>query len=331
MPRSMMAFLALLLAAVVIGGCGGDDDEAAQNGSGAQDGEPVTVRVGVLPIEGLEPLYIAIERGFFEEEGIRVEPQTAQGGAAIIPGIVSGDLQFGFSNNVSLLLAVERGLPVRILTNGTDGPMPDQEENIGFSIVASAEGSDIQDADDLAGKSVAVNTLRNIGPVLVNKSLEERGVDHEQIEYTEIPFPEMLAAVEQGSVDAVWLVEPFSTLARDQGANVLVQPYVEAMPGRSIATYFTSASYAEENPAVVEGFRRALERGTEFAAENPDVARETLLTYTEIPEEVAERMVLSVFTTEVNPDDFRYLSDLMQRYGLMEGSPDIDELLSLSQ
>lgn len=63
-----------------------------------------------LPIEGLEPLYIAVNRGYFEEEGIRVEPQQAQGAAAIIPAVISGDMQFGFSNNVSLILATERGL-----------------------------------------------------------------------------------------------------------------------------------------------------------------------------------------------------------------------------
>lgn len=312
-----------MAAALALAGCGG-------SGGGEQpatDGELTRVTVGVLPIEGLEPFYIALDRGYFEEEGLEVVPQPAQGGAAIIPGVVSGDLQFGFSNNVSLLAASAQGLDLRVLANGTDGPTEGEPSTYGFSLVVAGEDGELQRAEDLPGSTVAVNTLQNIGPVLINRSLERRGIDPEGIEYVEVPFPEMTASLESGNVDAAWLVEPFSTIATDGGAKTLLRPYLEAMAGRSIATWFTSAAYAEENPEVAEAFTRALERGTEDAAADAQLARDTLLDYTEIPPEVAERMTLSVFTTEVNPDDFRYLSDLMLRYQFVDGQPGVEELL----
>lgn len=315
------SWLPLVVALALMTGCGGSSgDEPSSEG-------PIEVAVGTLPIEGLEPLYIAINEGYFEEEGLEVVPQQSQGGATIIPGIVSGDLQFGFSNNVSLLTASAQGLPLRVLANGTDGPTEGEEDTYGFSLVVADGESEIRDAADLQGKTVAVNTLQNIGPVLINASLERRGIDPTTIQYVEVPFPDMVPALESGDVDAVWLVEPFSTTATDQGAETLLQPYREAMAGRSIATWFTSEAYAQQNPEVVEAFRRALERGIEFTAENPQVARETLLTYTEISPEIAERMTLSVFTTELNLDDFRYLADLMDRYELIDEEPDVAALL----
>lgn len=311
-----------MLAVLVLAACGEQP---------ATDDQPTRVTVGVLPIEGLEPFYIALDRGYFAEEGLEVVPQQAQGGAAIIPGVVSGDLQFGFSNNVSLLAASAQGLDLRVLANGTDGPTEGEPSTHGFSLVVAPADGRVQGAEDLPGSTVAVNTLQNIGPVLINRSLEKRGIDPAGVKYVEAPFPEMSATLESGNVDAAWLVEPFSTVATDDGAKTLLRPYLEAMAGRSIATWFTSAAYAEENPQAAEAFIRALERGTEDAAEDAQLARDTLLDYTEIPPEIAERMTLSVFTTEVNPDDFTYLSDLMLRYGFVEEQSDVEGLLEVTR
>lgn len=291
------------------------------------DDGPRRVTVGVLPIEGLEPFYIALNRGYFEEEGLEVVPQQGQGGAAIIPGVVSGDFQFGFSNNVSLLTASAQGLGLRVLTDGTDAPTEGEPSTYGFSLVVAPEDGEVQEADDLPGSTVAVNTLQNIGPVVINRSLEKRGIDPAGVEYVEVPFPEMSAALKQGDVDAAWLVEPFSTVATDDGAKTLLRPYLEAAAGRSIATWFTSATYAEEKPEITKAFTRALKRGIETAANKPQLARDTLLDYTKIPPKIAKRMTLSVFTTEVDPADFNYLSNLMLRYEFIKKKPDVDELL----
>lgn len=315
----MRALLAAAVAALVLVGCGGDED-----GGAGGDG-PTTVKVGTLPIDGLEPLYIAMKRGFFEEEWLKVVPQQAQGGAAIVPGVVSGELQFGFSNNVSLLIASSKGLPLRIVANGTDGDT--EPPYVGFSVVVSKRGGPIRGPADLRGKRVAVNTLNNIGPVTIQASLQRRGIDPRGLKFVEVPFPEMLTALARGSVDAAWLVEPFSTQAKAQDTRVLMRPYHEAMRGRSIATYFTSRAYAQRNPEVVTRFKRALDRAIEHSARNPDEVRRTLPTYTKIPADVARRMVISVFSTDVRREDFEYLAGLSRRYGLIDEVPDIGALL----
>ena len=78
----------------------------AAEGRGAD--EQTTLTVGVIPIADVAPLYLGIKEGFFEEENLKIEPQLAEGGAAITPAVLSGDFQIGFSNTVSLLIAAPR-------------------------------------------------------------------------------------------------------------------------------------------------------------------------------------------------------------------------------
>src|SRR3712207_5065760 len=88
-------------------------------GSGGSRDVPLTV--GVVPIADVAPLYLGREEGFFAAEGLDVQPEVAPGGAAITPAVLDGDLQFGFSNTVSLLIAASSGRPVRIVSQGVLG------------------------------------------------------------------------------------------------------------------------------------------------------------------------------------------------------------------
>src|SRR5690606_30019149 len=131
------------------------------------------IKVGVIPIIDVAAAYLAVEQGFFEEEGLDVSLELAQGGAAIVPAVVSGEYQFGFSNVTSLLLAVNNGVPIKAVASGlfTTGVEPD------FGGVAVPAGSDITSAADLVGKTVAVNTLNNIGDSTIRHVVEEAGGD----------------------------------------------------------------------------------------------------------------------------------------------------------
>jgi len=103
--------MAALVCAVVVAACGDDD-------SGGGEGEPATLRVGVIPIADVAPLYLGMKKGFFKQEQLTIKPQLAEGGAAITPAVLSGDFQIGFSNTLSLLIAASKDLPVEIISQG---------------------------------------------------------------------------------------------------------------------------------------------------------------------------------------------------------------------
>jgi NitT/TauT family transport system substrate-binding protein len=326
MRRYLTVLVAVALALFALSACGGDDgggDEAAGGGTSASAG-PTTVKVGVLPLGAVAPLYLGKEKGFFEEENLQVEPQIAQGGAAIVPAVASGEYEFGYSNNVSLLIASTKGLPLRIVTEGNQEA--ETVEGATDAIVVK-ENSDIRRPEDLAGKTIGVNTLQNIGDVAIKTALENRGVEVSNIKLVEVPFPEMVAAVDAGRIDAGWVVEPFVQQAKAQDMRVIVHPFFETAPRLSLGTYFTSERYANENPEVVERFERAMNRSLEYAQEHPDEVRQISTEFTEIPPAVAEKMALPYFSSEINVESLELTAEQMEKYGLTEEKPDVSKLL----
>ena len=111
------ALVASMLALAACGG--GDDDSGSAGGTTGADGELRQVTVGMLPILPTAALYAGIEEGFFEDNGIEITVETGQGGAALLPAVVSGDIEFATSNPVSLLQARDKDLDVRVIGHWT--------------------------------------------------------------------------------------------------------------------------------------------------------------------------------------------------------------------
>ncbi|MGY1708707.1 ABC transporter substrate-binding protein [Geodermatophilus sp. SYSU D00758] len=322
LPRRTAALAAVPLV-LAVAACGGSDDEAG-GGGGTEAGGTQEVTVGVIPIVDVAPVYLGVDQGFFEECGLTVNLESGQGGAAIVPGVVSGEFEFGFSNVTSLLLAADQGLPLQVVANGVAST---GEQGNDFGAVVTRPDSGIQGPADLAGRTVAVNTLNNIGTTTVNESVRQAGGDPSTIEYVELAFPDMGAALQQGNVDAIWVVEPFLASATAAGNVPVAYNFVDTADDLTVATYFTSDQYAQENPEAVECFSSAMEEALQYAQENPDAVRAILDTYTQIPPEVAEAMVLPQWPAEVNRDSVQTLADLAVEDGLIDEQPDLEQLL----
>jgi NitT/TauT family transport system substrate-binding protein len=313
------ALMAALVCAVAVAGCGDDDA-----GGGAGEGEPTTLRVGVIPIADVAPLYLGMKKGFFEEEQLTIKPQLAEGGAAITPAVLSGDFQIGFSNTISLLIAASQDLPVEIISQGV---LAGKTEEDAWADLLVLKDGPIKEPKDLEGKTIAVNTLKNICEVTIKASLEKEGVAVDTLKFTEVPFPDMNAALEAGRVDGACVVEPFVSQGKAGAARGIDPFYVRTAPDLTVATYFTSKQYAQENGDVVDRFVEAMNRSLTYAQSNPDEVRDVLLEYTEIPPEAAEQIKLPVWRPDLNEPTIELLSELSLKYGLIEEQPDLDELI----
>jgi NitT/TauT family transport system substrate-binding protein len=325
MKRSLVAALSAAVL-VLLAACGGGDDDA---GDGAADGatgasETQSITVGVIPIVDVAPIYLGVEQGFFEERGLDVTLELAQGGAAIVPAVLSGEFDFGFSNITSLLIAQTEGLPLKVVAAGDSTTGQPGED---FAAVVVREGSPIAGPADLAGKSVAVNTLNNIGTTTISKVVEDAGGDASSINFVELPFPDMPAALAEGRIDAAWGLEPFLTIMRNQGATPVTWNYAETDPNLVIAAYFTTQQKLEEDPELVDAFTEAMNESLEYAQENPDAAREVLGSYTQIDPAVAEALILPRWPTEIDADAVQLLADLAEQDGLVDTAPDVEALL----
>jgi NitT/TauT family transport system substrate-binding protein len=319
-PRAAALLLALACAAA-LPACG---DDGGNGGGGGGESGPTTLRVGVIPIADVAPLYLGMKQGFFEEQQLVIEPQLAEGGAAITPAVLSGDFQIGFSNTISLLIAASQDLPVQIISQGV---LAGESEEEAWADLLVLKDGPIKEPADLEGKTIAVNTLKNICEVTIKASLEKDGVAVDTLKFAEVPFPDMNAALEAGRVDAACVVEPFVSQGKAGAARGIAPFYVRTAPDLTVATYFTSTQYAEENPDVVDRFVQAMNKSLTYAQENPDAVREVLLEYTEIPPEAVEAIKLPVWRPDLNEPTIELLSELSVKYGLIEEQPDLGELI----
>ncbi len=320
--RRLAPVLAVLVFATAFAACG--DDEGSGGGDSADAQEPVTLQVGVIPIADVAPLYVGMEQGFFEEEGITIGPNLAEGGAAIVPAVIAGDNDIGFSNTTSLVIAASKDLPVQIVSQGVQAGKGADDAFDGLFV---RKGGPIREVEDLAGKTISVNNLNNVGPLTINNALEERGVDPKTVKYLEVPFPDAVAALKARRVDAIWVVEPFRSQAEGEGFEVLLNPFEEAAPNYTVANYFSSREYIERNPEVVARFVRAIDRSLEHSQTHPEDVRKAVLSYTQIPEDVAKGMVLPTWTPGVRDQDIQLTVDLADKYGYIEEKPEVGELV----
>jgi NitT/TauT family transport system substrate-binding protein len=290
----------------------------------ATPGKPDDVNAGVIAIVDVAPIYLGKQQGIFTKHNINLTLTTAQGGAAIVPAVVSGQYQFGFSNTVSLLLASSNGVPVKVVCNGNNSTGVQDGDFAGLFVKPD---SPIKSPKDLVGKKVAANTLKNIVEITVRDSVKKDGGDPAGVKFAELAFPDQLPALQKGNVDAIFVVEPFQAAAVAAGMRKIASSYVDTAPNLTVAMYFTSKQLLSSNPDLVARFTAAMKESLAYADSHPDDVRAVLATYTKISEADRAKLTLPKFNSEIDKASVQALADHAQSYGLLTKQPDIAGLL----
>ncbi|MBB5132463.1 NitT/TauT family transport system substrate-binding protein [Thermocatellispora tengchongensis] len=289
-------------------------------GGTAQGGKD-KVNAGVIAIVDTAPIHLGKAKGLFDKQNIDLTITPVQGGAAAVSGTVSGQFQFAFANTTSLLTAKEQGLDVKVVANGVSST---GEQGKDFSAVLVKQDSPIRSAKDLAGRKISVNQLRNIGDTTVRASVRKAGGDPSGIEFVELAFPDAPAALQNGQVDAIWVVEPFVSQARAQGARPVAWNFADAAPGLTVAMYFTTS---KTDPDLVRRFSAAINESLRYADSHPGEVREILKTYTKIAPEVIAEMNLPKWPAEVNRESVQTIADLALADGVLKTRADVASLI----
>lgn len=318
------AVLTLSLTACGGGSPAGEAPATATSDDAGTAGGVQKVTVGVMPLVDLAPLHVGIEQGIFADHGLELELQSAQGGAAIIPAVTSGQTDFGFSNPTSLLIAASQGLDIKVIAPGGSST-GDEATDYGATVVLPDSG--IETAADLEGHTVAVNTLNNISDSTVKEAVRQAGGDPSAVEFVEMPFPNMVAAVEQGTVDSAFLVEPFLTSGLGESMRPVFWNWMEVSPDLMASAYFTTGATAEDKPELVAAFQDAMAESAAYAQEHPEETRSILTDYTSIPPEVATELRLPRWIDEVNVESLERLIEISTKDGLLQGDLAVDDIV----
>ncbi|MBP2320596.1 NitT/TauT family transport system substrate-binding protein [Kibdelosporangium banguiense] len=317
MTRPRRAFIGVIAAALVttVSGCGllSGEDSSTPAGTGV---EKAKIRLGIIPIVDVAPVHIAIQKGYFRDEGVEVELKAIQGGAAGIPGLVNGELDVTFGNWVSFLAAQAKGATdLKLVADGYRGK-PE------MFLVMAMPGSPIKTAQDLVGKKVAVNTRGNVAELAVRAAVKAKGVDANTVQFTEMAFPDMQPALQRNDIDAALLVEPFITRAQQQiNAFTVVDTMTGDASELPIGGYATSAKFAAGNPKTIDAFRRALVKAQRDAGERREV--ESVVTgYAKVDAAAASMLHLGSYPSSIDVGRLKGVVSLMKANGMLTGDVD---------
>jgi NitT/TauT family transport system substrate-binding protein len=323
MRRSIVRLTSFLAGIAMLAACGGTGGNAGSSPAPTGKPSPASLSVGVVGVIDVAPLFLGIQKGFFAKQQLTITPKVLNTGATVVAGVVAGDLQLGFSNITSIVIAASNRFPVHIVAAGNQAAGGD------YSAVYVRNDSSITSAKDLVGKKIAVNGLKNIGSLCVNAALQASKVDISGIQYVEVPFPQMGAALAQGTVDAVWTVEPWSTVVKAGGTNrVVLRPFTLIAKNFPIASYFTSTQYMQGNPGVVKRFRTAVNQSLTYAQGHPAEVRAVLPTYIKLAPGLQEQVLLPFWHTDLEANLIQKTADLAVQYGYTTRKPDMKQLLA---
>ena len=206
---------------------------------------------------GYLPLFVAVHRGFFKDEGIDIElprliPAMAQN------ALMSGDVHYHGLADSGLRLAA-RGAPIKAIFYGADRPM--------YYLVAQKE---IRSVAELKGKRVGVSQFGGTSDLSARLALKHFGVEPERDALIIQIGSEgtRMAALRAGSVAAIIVPVPAVVLLKRDGFNEI--SFVGDVVEFASNGYTTTDQRIKENPQEVKKVLRAMYRGLRFAKENPE-------------------------------------------------------------
>lgn len=293
----------------------------------AKAAELEKLRVSIIPINDVTPLFAAIQQGYFAEQGLAIDTTPSAGGATGIPGLVAGSFDIVYGNVVSTLLAAQQGIDIRVVAAGTKIQTP--ETDLSAMVVRSDSG--IRKGKDLEGKTVGVNTRNNVIWLYARAWIKATGGDPDKVTYREVPHPQMEDALRQKQVDAGYMVIPYVAIALLKPDFVAIaHPYSEVQLGVDVGQWLATSRFLQERPETVDKFARALRRGVEWYNSNlgtPELLK-VVSGFTRIDVGVLEKVKMAPSPLRVDPPQMEATMRLMIEHKLLKAPVDVKSLIA---
>ena len=249
----------------------------------AQSVPLTTLRVGVIRAEVCGQVFYGISEGFFRKNGLDVQVQFFNNGAAITAALAGGALDIGLSDLASAINAHARGIPITYVAPG----LTFTDKNPTFGIIVPGN-SPIRDAKDVRGP-FASSGIGTIAQLAAAAWVERNGGNLKAIKFIEMPPPIVQSALMKGTIAASTANEPWLTYAKEKGFRVIVMTHGMA-PAYLLSGWAATKDWVQKNPASVAKFVSAIHEASVWANTNQAATAPVLAEYTHVPQAVIERM-----------------------------------------
>jgi NitT/TauT family transport system substrate-binding protein len=291
------------------------------------------LRIGYWPVAAGLPFFAAVEKGYFKEAGLDVEPLKFAGAQQVMEAMLAGRSDGSSNGTGSANLAIgeiaQPGLFKIFCTNPSNAKFVLEE----FIV---AKDSPIKTMADLKGKRVGSGPgIQNV--TLAKTMLERSGAGAMSV--TELPIGQHVAAIAAGQLDAIYTLEPTGTVGRMNGITRVLEAGVVAhyilgdpqAPWHGGSASLTS-EFIKKHPEVTKKYIAAYARGIDLVRKNPAEARQFMKGYTAIEGALTAEVPLASYMlyNEFKPSDIAYFQkfyDLFTEKGIFEKRVAVDGLL----
>ena len=288
----------------------------------AGDAELTPVKIAMIRAEPVGQAMYAKHRAMFRKQGIDATLQFLADITQTVPTLLSGGADFIAMPAANLAVLKSKGAKVRAVAGGAT-----YDPKAPTSGLVAAKGKTIRSPRDLIGKTIAIDVLNTIAHIGVLEWLERGGVDPDDVKFNVLPFPLMLGPLEEGTVDAAYVPEPWLTLALQQGAKPIAYPFDAVCTKRCLLTVWVAKE--DVNANVAARFRNAIQASAVWANQkkNFEARREILAKYLDLDPAVLKKMTLTTFATRLRPSLAQPFLDIYAKRGLIPASYKASELV----
>jgi NitT/TauT family transport system substrate-binding protein len=216
-----------------------------------------TVKVGLLKLSSSAPIFIGMEKGFFEAEGIRVEPVWFRSAQPIAVATASGDIDVGATGlTAGLYNSVAQGIKIAIVADkGREWP--------GYKLTAlmvDREQTGLRDLKDLKGKRVGITQMGSTFHYILGNLLDKQGLNLSDVKV--VPLGSLTAmrdTILSHQIDSAFVVQPHvAPLEKAQSAKVLLW-VGDHLPYQIAAIFYGEKFQKNRNPALsfMKGYIRS--------------------------------------------------------------------------
>ncbi len=286
--KCIKEFLVGLFILFVISGC--VDSEKNINTKGLTE-----LKFGILPVIQALPLFVAAERGYFEDESLKVELVSFRSAMEINVALTSGQISGYFGGLITPVILKSNSTPIRIAASFTN-TVHDQRMFVVLQ-PPNTEKITISEAAEL-GIATSSNTIVDYFIYLLLDEIEPgQRTDYNIVETKNISI--RLQLLLSGQFAAAVLSEPLASFAEMNGAQVIADD--RGMPF-SVTTLSFTELFLNESPEPVKNFLKAVKRSIEYINTYPDSVRKIMNTNVNVPKELQSRMEVPKFPFSVLPD-----------------------------
>jgi ABC-type nitrate/sulfonate/bicarbonate transport system substrate-binding protein len=286
------------------------------------------LRIGYLPVAAELPLFVAVEKGYLQEEGlkyelVRVPSSNEMGNSGTADKI---DILAGAALNVVADIGHVSGKKHLLFAVNQYSNRP---EHVTDHLIVK-KGSGITTVKELRGHKLAA--LPGSVRVLVFLVLEKYGIPRDSYEYLELLPKDWEPSLQSGAIDAVVALEPSATQIIKDGVGTSILPgfYAELIPDMPLSGHWvTSDFYARTDKHLFTALLNAYDKAIAFCREHPNEAKAFLVKYANVREDILANVNLNLWQklSEIDSKQLQVYLNLLVKNSAIQGNPNAMDYL----